>query len=75
MQTQNFIYMKKILMTACGVAMMSIVTLAQQTDTTSNQNNAGGQQNPATQSSTNKNQIVQQDSTNQSDNQGARKRV
>ena len=40
-------------MTLCGVAMMSIVTLAQQTDTTSNRNNAGERQNQATQDSTN----------------------
>lgn len=65
--------MKKIFMTACGVAMMSIVALAQQTDTTNIRNNAGSPQNQTTQDSARENQTIQQDSTDQSNTQGTRK--
>jgi hypothetical protein len=67
--------MKKIIMTVCGVAMMSLVALAQQTDTTSNHNSSGARQDQATQGSTNvqQDQSVQQDSTNQSNDRETRK--
>jgi uncharacterized protein YxeA len=68
--------MKKIIMTVCGVALMSIVTLAQQTDTTRIQNSSDAQQNQATQGSNNaqQDQSVQQDSTDQATDRQTRKR-
>lgn len=63
--------MKKIIMTLCGVAMMSVVALAQQTDTTNIRSNSEPQPTaPApTQDATNGqlNQGVQQDSTDRSE--------